>query len=304
VISRRYLGLDLRPRQLGAVALCRKGRSVTVVGGRVVSLPDDVVNPSLRTPNIIDRPRLVAALRDVLHPISGREERLAVALPEGAGRVLLVDVEMPFKSKAEGLQILRWQLRNALPVDPAELCLDYQILERKEDGGLRLAVAVMTRAVLEQYEGVLVEAGYHGVVIDFHSLQLYNYYRPRLDLGTETIFVSVEDGALSMQCFEDHRLMFHRSREIGHDLDMVFRELTRSLVAARDLCPGLRRSQLFVHTDWLEQESLREALRMLFEREPTLLDPHLQRLTEGDIDLPDWRAKGLVAAVGAAERLM
>jgi type IV pilus assembly protein PilM len=217
---------------------------------------------------------------------------------------LLVEVEMPFKSKGEGLQILRWQLRNTLPVEPAELCLDYQILERKEDGGLRLAVAVMTRAVLEQYEGVLEEAGYHGVVVDFHSLQLYNYYRPRLELGNDTVFVSVEDGALAMQCFEDHRLMFHRSREIGHDLDMVFRELTRSLVAAREACPGLRRSQLFVHTDWLEQEPLREALRLLFEREPTLLDPHLQRLTEGNIDLPDWRARGLVAAVGAAERLI
>lgn len=304
MISRQYLGLDLRPRQLGAVALCRKGRGMSLVGGRVVSLPEGVVLPSLRTPNIHDRPRLVAALRDVLHPISGREERLSVALPEGAGRVLLVDVEMPFKSKAEGLQILRWQLRNALPVDPAELCLDYQIIERKEDGGLKLAVAVMTRTVLQQYEEVLLESGYHGVVVDFHSLQLYNYYRARLDLGSDSVFVSVEDGALGMQCFEEHRLIFHRSREIGYDLDMVFRELTRSLVAAREVVPGLRRAQLFLHTDWPEQESLREALRVLLEREPTILEPHIQRLTVGDIDIPNWRARGLAAAVGAAERLM
>jgi len=304
VILRHYLGLDLRPRQLGAVALCRKGRGMTLVGGRVVSLPEEVVLPSLRSPNILDRPRLVAALRDVLHPIAGREERLSVALPDGAGRVLLLDVEMPFKSKSEGLQVLRWQLRNTLPIDPEELCLDYQIIEHKEDGGLRLAVAVMTRTVLHQYEEVLEEAGYHGVVIDFHSLQLYNYYRARLDLGADTVFVSVEDGALGMQCFEDHRLIFHRSREIGHDLDMVYRELTRSLVAARELCPGLRRAQLFLHTDWPEQEALREALRLLLEREATLLEPNLQRLTVGDIDIPNWRTRGLAAAVGAAERLM
>ena len=80
MISRLYLGLDLRPRQLGAVALSRKGRGVVLVGGRVVSLPDDVVCPSLRSPNILDRPRFVAALRDVLHPIAGREERLVLGM--------------------------------------------------------------------------------------------------------------------------------------------------------------------------------------------------------------------------------
>lgn len=305
MMARCYLGLDLHPRRLAAVALRRRRRGLhQLTAGRVADLPDGVLALSARTPNILDRSRFVAALHEVLHPLAAGEERLAVALPDAAGRVLLTDVDAPFASRREGEEILRWQLRGSLPNEGQGVRLDYQELGRSEAGKVRLAVAAIAGSVLDQYEEVLQAAGYHATVIDFHSLQLYNYYRPQLDLGSDTLLIALEGGILSLQYFEKRQLAFHRQREIAPEIGAVFRELNRTLTGAVETVPGLRRAAVFVHHDWPVREELAEALQALFEQETIWLDPHLERICAGRIELPPWQARGLVAAIGAAERLI
>lgn len=304
MIFRQYLGLDIRPCQLRAVALGRRGKSTVLVGGRILSLPEGTLRESLREPNVTDRRRLVEGIREVLHPISGREDRLALALPESAGRLLLVEVEAPFKSRKEGIEILKWQLKNSLPVEAKAVCLDYQVLEQREDGRLQVAVAVMAQPVLEQYEELVAEAGYHAALVDFHAPQLYNYYRRRLDLGGDSLLVGVDGGSLTLQYFQGNRLAYWRAREVGSEVGALFQEINRSLVGAQEQWPGIRRAGIFLHSDWTEREPLLDALGSLFEREVSDLDPHLQRLAQGSLDLPAGQVRSLVAAVGAAERLM
>lgn len=304
MISRRYLGLDVTPGELRAVVLQRRQRVTRLIAGRVAPLPEGVLVPSLRARNILDRPRLVASLRDVLNPLAEREERLSVSLPDAAGRLLLAEVESPFKSRAEGEEVLRWQLKNSLPGEGKSLRLDFQVLGRRENGRVQLAVTTMAAEVLDQYEEILGEAGYHPSVIDFHSLHLYNFYRPRLDIGGDAILVAVEGGVLGLHYLEGHRLAFHRAREVGADSMAVFRELRRTLVGAVGSCPGMKRAEVFVHSDWSEREELTAALNGLFEREVTWLEPHLQRLAVGPLELPAWQLCNLTAAVGAAERFL
>jgi type IV pilus assembly protein PilM len=303
-MARTYLGLDLRSRQVGAAALRRHGREATLIGGRIAALPDGVVVPSLRQQNVRDRGRLAAILKDVLHPLAGSEERLALALPDAAGSLLLTEVEPPLRSKREGEEVLRWQLRSRFGGDMSDLLLDFQVLEEREEGRQRVAVAIAARSVVAEYEDLLAELGYHALILDFHALQLYNFYRPRLDLGSDTVMVAVEDGALSLQYFEGQKLAFQRCREIGVDLAEAYREINRSVVGGLESCPGLKRAQVFLHSDWVEIEPLREMVRSIFDREPALLDPHVEKLAGAEIALGAARVRGLVAAIGAAERLL
>lgn len=304
MIRRTYLGLDVRPGELRAVALRRRGRGSALQGGRVLPLAEGVLAPSAREPNIRDLRRFVDGLHEVLGPLAGREERVALSLPESAGRVVLTEVETAFKSKAEGVEILKWQLKGSLPFDPREMQLDYQVLEKGETGRYRLAVALMARQVLDQYEEVFAGAGYSPAVIDFHPLHLYNYYRPRLDLGDAFVLVGAEDGELSLQYFQEQVLAFHRVRGGAGEPTQVFRELSRALVGCRDQFSAFRRAAVFVHSDWPETAPLLEAVRAAFERDVVLLDPHLDRLASAPLDLPAPQARGLAAAVGAAERMM
>ncbi len=94
-----------------------------------------------------------------------------------------------------------------------QISLDYQVLDKRDDGRQSCIVAAIALPVLEQYEDLVNEANRHAIQIDFHSLNLYNYYRPRLDLGDEFILVGLEHGLLSIQYVVGHRICYQRVSE-------------------------------------------------------------------------------------------
>jgi type IV pilus assembly protein PilM len=210
---------------------------------------------------------------------------------------------MAFKSRQEGIEVLKWQLKKSLPAEPKDVHLDYQVLEKTETGRYRLAVALMVRGVLQQYEEVLAEAGYHAVIVDFHSLHLYNYYRSRLDLGEDFILVGIDDGLLGMQFFQGKIPCFQRHRRGVADSQEVFQEVNLSFAAIRESFSGFPRAGVFLHTDWEQPAALVEALRAAFEREVLVLDPKIERLAVQPLPPALGAGQSLVAAIGAAERL-
>lgn len=304
MIRRIYPALDITTGELRSVTLHRKGKGISLAGGRVFSLKKGDLSLSIREPNILEPRRFVEAVGEVLDPLAAGEERIALSLPDGIGRVLLTETESVFKSKKEGVEILKWQLKSSLPGDPKDVQLDYQILKKSDTGRYTLAVALIANRVLHQYEELLSDAGYHAAVVDFHSLHVYNYYRPRLDLGEDFVLVGVEGGGLSIQFFQGGVLVFHRAREVQTSPERVFQELSRSVVGCHENFPGFRRAAIFLHCDWPDRQSLEDAVRSAFTRDEVVqLEPHLERLAPPSLQVTSGSLRSLVAAVGAAERL-
>ena len=304
MISRTFIGLDLRANELRAVALRRKGRGTLLQGARVVAPRDGILAISGREANILDRRRFIETVHDLLDPLAGREERIALSLPDGTGRILLTEVETTFKSQAEGVEILKWHLKKSLPADPREIQLDYQVLDKNDSGRYRVVVSVMVQKILHQYEEAFLEAGYAPAVVDFYSMNLHNFYRPRLDLGADYVLVGVEGEVLSIQVVQGRILTFSRVADVALDPARVFYEINRSLVGLRGAQPGLRRTAVFLHSDWDDPSPLKDAVGLAFDCDVVLLDPHLERLTAAPLNFSPSRARALLAAVGAAERMM
>ena len=302
-MSRFYVGVDVQPAGLFFAVLQRHRPHTRLVGLRFESL-EGVLEASSRKPNIRDARRFVEGLRRGVDALAGQEERIALSLPDRAGRIYLTDVDAPFKTHDEGVDVLKWRLKANLPAPPAQVQLDYQVLGKREDGRQKCVVAALSRPVLEQYEDLVNEAGRHAIQIAFHSLNLYNYYRPRLDLGDEFILVSLEQGILGIQYVLGHSPCYHRVREFKVTPERVFREINRTLVEAYEAFPSMKRCAVFAHVDpglGAENEKL---LSSAFDREVRCLDPALKRFSG------EGRTGGLqpvgsvVAALGAAERLM
>ncbi len=303
MIYRNYLGLDIQPRTVRAVALQRHGTSATLSGGRLLGLDEGVLVPSFRNPNIVDTGRFVDGLHEILDPLAGKEERLSVALPEQSGILLLADVESVLKSKSEGIEVLKWQLREKLPED-VDLQIDYQVLDRDETGRQKVLVAAMSVDVLQQYEDVINQAGYGAELIGFRSMALYNYYRPHFDADESFVLLSVEDDALSFHYYLNNRLTFHRSRIVGGDIADIYREINRSLAGEKERMTGLSRASVYLHTNREDQDQLCQTLESLFASELSLLKPALEKLSMEPLTLTDRQSRSLVTAIGAAERLM
>jgi type IV pilus assembly protein PilM len=302
MMPRTYVGIDLAADQLTAAALQRGRPAVRLAGVRRESLAGAMAL-SGRQPNVTDPRRFVEALRRALDPLAAGEERIALSLPERMGRLYLVETETPFKTHQEGIDVLKWRLKGSLPAPPPQVRLDYQVMERREDGRQRCVAAAIARPVLEQLEELVQAAGRHAVQVEFHTLCLSNYYRPRLDPGEEFLLLTIERARLGMMYQAARVLAYQRVKELPSEPEGLLRELMRSLVEASAAHPGLQRCPVFAHIDPELPGPLHDALASIHEREVRRLDPQLKRFAGGaPVGLPANGA--LLAAIGAAERLM
>lgn len=302
-MSRFFVGVDVQPKGLFFAALQRSRPSNKLVGLRFESL-EGVIDVSSRKPNIRDARRFIDGLRRGVDVLAGSEERLALSLPDRSGRIFFAETDAPFKSHEEGVDILKWRLKSSLPAPPAQVKLDYQVLEKRDDGRQRCIVAVIAHSVLEQYEDLVNEAGRHALQIDFHSLNLYNYYRPRLDPGDEFILVGVEEGLLSLQYVMARSLCYQRIREFRMIPERAFSEINRTLVDAYESHSAMKRCAVFAHIDPGQEEEMGPLLTSAFGREVKCLDPALSRFS-GEAKTGGLQATGaVVAALGAAERII
>ncbi|MGW8312609.1 MAG: hypothetical protein ACWGOL_05175 [Desulfuromonadales bacterium] len=302
-MSRNFLGVDVQPDGLYLAALQRNRPNARLAGLRFESL-DGVVEVSSRQPNIRDARRFTQGLRRGVEALAGQEERIALSLPDRAGRIYLTDVDAPFKSRQEGVEILKWRLKASLPAPPAQVKLDFQVLDKREDGRQHCIVAAVSQSILEQYEDLVNEAGRYAIQIDFHSLNLFNYYRPRLELGNEYILVVLEHNLLSLQYAIGHTLRYQRVRDPKADLARAFHEINRTLVEAYESFPAMKRCAIFAHVDPDMGNDIDKLLLAAFERDVKCLDPGLRRFS-GEGTTGGLQPVGpVVAALGAAERLM
>lgn len=301
--NRVFVGVDVQPGGLYLAALQRHRPHTRMVGLRFESL-EGVLDVSSRQPNICDARRFIEGLRRGVDALAGSEERIALSLPDRAGRVYLTDVDTPFKTHQEGIDVLKWHLKSSLPAPPAQVMLDYQVLDKRDDGRQRCIVAAIAQPVLEQYENLVNEAGRHAVQIDFHSLNIYNYYRPRLDLGDEFILVGLERGLLTIQYVLGQRLCYQRVSEFKADSQRTFREINRTLVEAYKSFPAMRRCVVLAHVDPDMEDDIDKLLAASFEREVKCLDPALKRFSGAGKTGGLQPVGSVVAALGAAERMM
>lgn len=302
-MSRIYVGVDIQPGGLYLSALQRSRSHTQLVGLRFESL-EGVLEVSSRQPNVRDVRRFVEGLRRGVDALAGQEERLALSLPDRAGRIYLTDVDAPFKTHQEGVEILKWRLKSNLPVPPAQVHLDYQVIDKKDDGRQSCIVAAIAQPVLEQYEDLVNEARRHAIQINFHSLNLYNYYRPRLDLGDEFILVALEHGLLSLQYVVGHSIYYQRVSEFKASPERTFREINRTLVEAYESFPVMKRCAVLAHVDPDMEGDIDKLLSAAFEREVKCLDPGLKRFRGEGKNGGLQPVGSVIAALGAAERIM
>jgi len=300
VKRRTFLGLDLASHSFRAVSLQRQGREHELMGARVLAPTAEVIRFSSREVNILDRFRFVSQLREILTPLAFQEERLSLSLPDNVGRTLLVEVETAFKTRKEGVEILKWQLKNSLPGEPSETRIDYQLLGQTDAGKQRVLVAAIRSDILKEYEDAIEEAGFGATQIDFHAFSLYNYYRHRFNIDDTFILVSIDGAAFSVHFNISGQPVYFRSKIINREVESVFQELSRTLVPMTTSFPAVKKASVFMHADWEESSDLQEALQGCFGKEIQVLD--LYRLPSDRVD--HVQPQLLAAAIGAAERLM
>ena len=176
--------------------------------------------PGLKVGNIADKPVVTAALRKALDAIAGRSvERggggrlrdVTVIVPDSAARVLFLDFDQLPSKAAEALPVVRFRLKKLLPFDADDAVVSYQTMPG-EKGAVKLLAVAMPKAVLEEYEGAVLAAGYlPGAVLPSTLAALSGLD----ELPGAALVVNAGLGAVTTAIVQDGVLLLHRSVDMS-----------------------------------------------------------------------------------------
>ena len=145
-----------------------------LVGHASEPLPPGAIVPTVAASNLEDRPAAVAALRAVLDRLPGRHVRVGLVVPDSAAKVSLVRFESVPTRDGDLEQMIRWQVRKAVPFKLDEAQIAYTPGSHLEGGGREFVVVVMRRDIVEEYESLCVDAGLRPGVVDVATFGLIN----------------------------------------------------------------------------------------------------------------------------------
>lgn len=221
-----------------------------------VPLPAGSLAPGTKSPNIVDRARVVAAVRSAISAVAERgrnlpggrslpaNRALTTIVPDASVKVLLLDFDTLPSKRVEVISILRFRLRKLVPFEVENAVISYQVAGSTAEQ-TRLLVTVIPRDVLLEYESVVREAGFYAGVVLPSTLAATTL------LGPEAALVVNRNGnTLTTAIVRGEELLLHRALEF--ELDQEGNEVSpdaRSPLAA----PRYRNA--------LEQADFMEGLR-------------------------------------------
>jgi type IV pilus assembly protein PilM len=251
--------MEILPKTLGTrPRLAVEVRAESIVAARAedavavltavarVDVPEGAVAPGLKPGNIVDSAAVTSALRKVLDAVAGtgreRSRDVTVVVPDSAVRVLFVDFDQLPSKAAEALPVVRFRLKKLLPFDADDAMVSYQVMS-SEKGAIKLLAVAMPKLVLEEYEAVVVAAGYlPGAILPSTLAALAG-----LDESpTPVLMVNAGMGAVTTAIVQGETLLLHRSFDLTVDASAP--------IEAQSALPLIDRESSA--QEWAQQEAL------------------------------------------------
>lgn len=234
------LAVEVRPQALAVARLGRERGVLTLRAATSQELPAGCLQPGLAQPNVLQPEAFQAALRAALERAGARDaQRCCLVLPDPAGRLALLPTdELRGKRAAEAEELVRFRLRKALPFDVREARLAFGPPAARRPGD-QFPVAVMRRAVLEQYEELLAGVGLEVGLVELAGwvcAEAAGRARPQGD----RLVVNWDAGYVTLIVSRGSRLVLARTLTEGAvaSPEGVSREVTATLLYYRERLGG------------------------------------------------------------------
>src|SRR5277367_1488847 len=216
--TRPRLAVEVRAE--GVVAARAEDAVALLTAVARADVAEGAVVPGLKAGNIADRTAVTAAMRKVLDSIAGsgreRSRDVTVVVPDAAARVLFVDFDQLPSKAAEALPVVRFRLKKLLPFDADDAMVSYQVMSN-EKGTIKLLAVAMPKAVLEEYEAVVLAAGYlPGAVLPSTLAALAGLD----ETPSPVLVVNAGLGSVTTAIVQAGGLLLHRSVDMSANANM------------------------------------------------------------------------------------
>jgi len=219
--TRPRLAVEVRAE--GVVAARAEDAAALLTSVARVDLAPGAVAPGLKAGNLVDKNSVTAGVKKALDTVSGRglsdrAERgagrlrdVTLIVPDSAVRVLFLDFDQLPAKVAEALPLVRFRLKKLLPFDADDAMVSYQVMS-SEKGTIKLLAVAMPKAVLEEYEAMVLAAGYlPGAVLPSTLAALAGLD----ETPSPVLVVNAGLGSVTTAIVQAGVLLLHRSVDMG-----------------------------------------------------------------------------------------
>jgi type IV pilus assembly protein PilM len=206
-IPRPRVACEISADRLVAARAADKGSNLEAA--TTAALPPGMLTPGLQQANIADRAKLLPALRDSLAAVAARSRDICLVIPDASTRIMLLDFETLPDKAVDADAVVRFRLKKSLPFDVDQCSVSFD--RQTTVNPIRVVAAVTPRSVLEEYESLVLEAGYNpGAVLPsmIAALGLVDASRP-------TMVIKVEHGTTTFAIVDQDQLLLYRALDNG-----------------------------------------------------------------------------------------
>jgi type IV pilus assembly protein PilM len=219
--TRPRLAVEVRAE--GVVAARAEDATALLTSVARVDLASGALAPGLKPGNVVDKTCVSLAVRKALDAVSGRgssdrAERgagrlrdVTLVVPDSAVRVLFLDFDQLPTKTVEALPLVRFRLKKLLPFDADDAMVSYQVMSN-EKGTIKLLAVAIPKAVLEEYEAMVLAAGYQpGAVLPSTLAALAGLE----ETTSPELVVNAGLGSVTTAIVQAGVLLLHRSVDMG-----------------------------------------------------------------------------------------
>jgi type IV pilus assembly protein PilM len=228
-IPRPRVACEISADRLVAARAGEKGSNLEAA--TTAALPPGMLTPGLQQANISDRAKLLPALRDSLAAVAARSRDICLIIPDASTRIMLLDFETLPDKAVDADAVVRFRLKKSLPFDVDQCSVSFD--RQTTVNPVRVVAAITPRSVLEEYESLVLEAGYNpGAVVPsmIAALGLVDASRP-------TMVIKVERGTTTFAIVDQDQLLLYRALDNGGEVvsgESLVDDVNTSLVYFED----------------------------------------------------------------------
>ena len=208
------LAIEVSPER---VAVARWSRTGSLDGFAVEILPAGAIVPSAVETNIVNIAAVRSAVASAIDRLRGRDEDVAMILPDPVIRVFVQHFEEFPRSPQEAVPMLRWKLKKSVPFEADETLISYMRQSPREDG-VDVVTALARLRIIREYESLAEGVGLRPGVVLSSSLAAVSL----LDEEKPTLLARVSGSALTTVIVRDGVLCGYRCTELpARGLDLT-----------------------------------------------------------------------------------
>ena len=240
--SRNLVGLDIGDSSIKVVELKEQGKGR---GYQLVRLGWEPLSSEAIVDGQIMDAQLVSDTIQRLFQRCKIRPSTPIATALCGHHVIVKRISLPVMSDAELAESIHWEAEQYIPFDIEDVNLDYQILEGSSlsgEGNMDVLLAAAKRDKINDYIGVVNQAGLNPQAVDIASFAMQNAFEANYEFDPNQVVALVDIGSAvsSISVLHGGSSVYWRDINIGGNqyTDAIQRELNLSADQAEQLKRG------------------------------------------------------------------